>query len=193
MNKICIGCDKEKSIENFPVRKDSPDWHRNQCFQCKRNINLAYYKKNSEKIKARAALWVKNHPAEHRKHSLAWLKSIGMTETEYSRQYAEKNQDRVKEIKRNWEKNNPEYLRHHWQVRRETVQNALIKSVSWYAFQEVYDIAKAITVQTGTKHEVDHIYPLRGRGFCGLHVPWNLQVVTQHENRVKSNKTPVLA
>ena len=36
--------------------------------------------------------------------------------------------------------------------------------------------------------EVDHIVPLKGRNVCGLHVSYNLKVVSHSLNRIKANK-----
>jgi 5-methylcytosine-specific restriction endonuclease McrA len=47
-----------------------------------------------------------------------------------------------------------------------------------------------MTKITGEQYVVDHIYPLRCGNSCGLHVPWNLRVVTQVENLKKSNSVP---
>jgi 5-methylcytosine-specific restriction endonuclease McrA len=54
--------------------------------------------------------------------------------------------------------------------------------------KKIYDLCRQITLLTGVKHEVDHIVPICGESVSGLHVPWNLRVITREENSKKSNK-----
>jgi hypothetical protein len=54
--------------------------------------------------------------------------------------------------------------------------------------KETYKKAISLSKTTGIKFEVDHIIPLQGEIVCGLHVPWNLQVIPKSENIKKSNK-----
>lgn len=72
--------------------------------------------------------------------------------------------------------------------RRAVKQLATPQWVSTDDLIPFYEHARALTRETGIPHEVDHIMPLRGKAFTGLHVPWNLQVLPRKQNRSKLNK-----
>ena len=63
-----------------------------------------------------------------------------------------------------------------------------LSNQNFEAIKEFYKEAKRLEDLFGGLYHVDHIVPLQGKSVCGLHVPWNLQVLTASENYSKSNK-----
>jgi hypothetical protein len=119
------------------------------------------------------------------------------------KRYYERNKDLVKakaaarpnEEKRmhkgNYKRENPEVYKVLCNARRRRHREA---TPTWLTTEQKEDIkqlyisAQKITKLTGVRYEVDHIIPLVNENVCGLHVPWNLQVIPKIDNLKKANK-----
>jgi 5-methylcytosine-specific restriction endonuclease McrA len=104
-------------------------------------------------------------------------------------------QSRTKEAKNRYKlkykQNNPELYKELVNVRRRRFRQATPKWLNKEQKLEIrmhYKIALELSRSTGMPYAVDHIIPINGKTVCGLHVPWNLRVITQEENLKKSNK-----
>lgn len=106
------------------------------------------------------------------------------------RKWGSENPEKARAISANWTINNCERRREHardYMRRRRSVAPGWLTAIQHAQMDEFYDVAVARTMQTGIPHVVDHIHALKGKNFRGLHVPWNLQVVTAIENHAKYN------
>lgn len=63
------------------------------------------------------------------------------------------------------------------------LSTAYLKEVEY-----MYWLCSDLNMVTECRYHVDHIVPLKGKTVCGLHVPWNLQVLPEDINLKKNNK-----
>lgn len=110
-----------------------------------------------------------------------------------SAEYYRRNAEKVKARTKEWVENN----RGKANAMKKAYKAAKIKACPQWVrndsnlraqMDEIYQRAYTASVETGTPHHVDHIVPLRGKNVSGLHVPWNLQILTASENCRKSNR-----
>ena len=90
-----------------------------------------------------------------------------------------------------YKKQNPDLYKALNSVRKRRHKNATplwITQEQKESIKRLYLHAMHLTKITGERYVVDHIIPLINPTICGLHVPWNLRVIPQQENLLKSNK-----
>ena len=103
------------------------------------------------------------------------------------------NPERSAEIKREWRNRNPEADRKYYERNKERsyaqrdayrrrCKEAMPEWADRRAILDVYKEAKRLGLS------VDHIVPLHNPTVCGLHVPWNLQLLPLEDNIRKGNK-----
>lgn len=148
---------------------------------------LQYYHDNAEEERERMKeyYWA-NKDAFHERYKRNYAKS-SEARKEYSRRYRAKNAEKIR----------LQNQANKWQViARTAMRRARKKSATpcWLSVEhkkqiaKLYEEASRLTSETGVKHEVDHVHPLKHADLCGLHVPWNLRVITKTENCKKLNR-----
>lgn len=171
--KTCNVCWVTKPFEQFNIRRASTDGRSHTCRAC---------------ANARTSRWKKNHPTAHAE----WYQENRQHKREYWAKWRAANAERARNTYRQWA------AAHRGIVNANVVRRDLSKrhaTPRWadrLMMRAFYLEAARLTRETGIRHEVDHIVPIRSRLVCGLHVPANLQILTREANQKKGNHLHVV-
>lgn len=138
-----------------------------------------YYHRNKEKSLSRS-----------KKYATENMDTI----KEYKKKYRIDNIDKIKKWDKEWRLKNQDRRNYHNATRR---CNKLNVTPPWITkddkgvMVEFYKRARELSIETGIPHHVDHIFPLKGKDSMGLHVPWNLRIITETENVTKGNRIDI--
>jgi flagellum-specific peptidoglycan hydrolase FlgJ len=155
----CVGCKKKKQVFEFYVSKNGRI--SSYCKSCQKEINSKYYKENSDKVKEKRS------------------------------EYYESNKEIEQQKMKIYYEENKEMFMEYSSKRRADKRSACpvwLSEQHRSSIRSLYKMARNISKKTGIQHHVDHIIPLKSDIVCGLHVPWNLRIITASENLSKSNK-----
>lgn len=172
-SKVCKGCKESKLLVLFPREKRNKDGRGGKCYDC---MNLYYrqrYDKNDAVRSQRAAYREANREKQR----------------EYNKEYYQANKEGLIASVSEWQALNKAKVTGYKKknkVSRKKGHIALSKADE-QKILDFYWLAKDLQAVTGEVYHVDHIVPLCGKTICGLHVPWNLQVLPADVNIRKSN------
>lgn len=148
---------------------------------------LAFYWKDPEKRRADTLAKYHSQKNKYRAFAAASYQRNKDVRLKESKRWHAENRERSRQIKRAWKERNPEYLRADRARRRCLEAKSCPAWADRVALRQPYEEARALFLLTGQKYHVDHIIPIRHKLVCGLHVPWNLQVLPAKENMQKTN------
>lgn len=172
MYKKCSKCKEEKLFNEFTRSKSCKDGYYNYCKICRKQ----YYEANREFI----AECKQEHYRVNKDRLLAEM-----------REYREINKEQIANRMRRYQKENSAKISANTAKRRSLKLQSTppwLTQEDFEQIEEFYKKAQQLKSVTGQQYHVDHIVPLQGENVCGLHVPWNLQILEASENIKKSNK-----
>lgn len=167
----------------------------------------AYREANREKLKATAAAHRDRNRDKIRERIARFQSENPERCREHYRTYRQKNPDKRKEscakwrakpgaleqeraARKLWAAANKPALCAKASARRAAKMRATPPWANLARIEAIYAECARISRETGIVHHVDHIYPLKGKTMCGLHVENNLQILTGAENQSKGNRPP---
>lgn len=168
--KNCSSCREQKPFSHYSKRNASPD---GLCAACKTCVNTRRKLYSSDKEYNKRRYWADPKASFERKE--AWYKANPEKKKVHRKQYREANLEAVRLAE------STKYI-----GRKTRVPKWLSQSQK-QEIANVYSLRREVELLTGEQYHVDHIVPLQGKNVCGLHVPWNLQILPSDINLSKHN------
>lgn len=136
---------------------------------------------------------------KHREYMRAWNVSNSESMRATRKRYHERNREAMLERMREWKAAHPDYKREWYRknadldrvwvvARRAHLRRGMPKWADKTKMRAMYMEARRLSAETGVRHVVDHIVPLKHPMVCGLHCEGNMRIVTAFENGSKHNK-----
>jgi hypothetical protein len=175
--KICTGCGKNKPASDFQRDYRKVDGTRACCKVC-------ILEKRRHRYHTDEAY--KNSFRDYRQSKSEHLRTL-------CRLWGKENLAYVREKKRERYQNNAKFRasvnasKALYRAAKLSSQPACLSDSDKQKIKDIYLLVGDLQLISGQKYHVDHIIPLRGKGVCGLHVPWNLQVLPADINLSKGN------
>ena len=189
--KQCTRCGETKPHGNFYANRRYADGYMSWCKACSKAYCAEYRSKNPDKLREQN----KEYRAKRRDQISAakrdWRLKNAEAEADRDRRRRRQNPEKHRQRVREWAARNPEAVATRTVRRRarsSLAQPAWLDDAQLASIALKYKEARLMSQMTGVRHEVDHIVPLKGDTVSGLHVPWNLRVITLSHNRKKYSK-----
>lgn len=151
-------------------RKTNKRLYRSWCVLCEKQRKDEWRNRNKQHHNEKGANWVKANPEKRKETASRWRDA---------------NKEKQKLAKTNWLKLNAARSRAYVNSRRTMQRKA---TPVWLSEWDLFLLSELYHLAQLRNQQVDHIVPLQGKQVCGLHVPWNLQLLSAKENYRKSNK-----
>ena len=148
------------------------------CYKCKTEKEFSEFSKSKRKTGGAACLCKDCSSLYHKKYYLKNKEKIIKRGTDYH--FA--NPERVAKGKKRWKQANKNKVNAYSGQRRAQKLQATVSWADKEAIQRMYTIAVWCSKNLGEDYHVDHVIPLQGEKICGLHVEYNLDVITATEN-----------
>ena len=194
----CIDCLNANTRKRLAAIYSDPDKHalyKRQCREKSRRLMSSDdYRERQNRLRRVAYATNEEYRQKRLQGMREWEAKNGHKRYAIKKRWLESNRDKARQSERKWRKNNPGRSRMFtklWHIKR---REAMPEWVNKKHVQDFYDTVAILNQACGcttpgkTAFHVDHIIPLRHPDVCGLHVPWNLQVLPAKENLKKSNK-----